>query len=159
MTMFKAAILLLSVAAAAEAQDSSLYGFVAPGGVSSGGYNRTTLHTGVGGDVALVKGLGLNLEIGALGPTQDFSAAVGLFSAGATYHFRRGWERKLDPFVTSGYSLMFREGHANLWNLGGGTNYWFAKRIGARIEFRDHIGSACCEATHFWGFRFGVAFR
>ena len=39
-----------------------------------------TIQAGAGADIHLVKGLGLNLELGAVGPRDDFSAVVGMFS-------------------------------------------------------------------------------
>ena len=120
----KVTIVLAVMSAAAAAQSSNGYLFVAPGGVTSGGYTSMTIQAGAGADIHLVKGLGLNLELGAVGPRDDFSAVVGMFSPGATWYFRRGKELKLEPFVNGGYTLMFREGHANLFYFGGGANYW-----------------------------------
>jgi hypothetical protein len=117
------------------------------------------LHTGVGVDAVLVKGLGVNLEIGALAPRDELASGVGLFSPGATFYWRRAPDRKVDPFVAGGYSLMFRAGHANLWYFSGGANYWFARRIGLRMEARDHATTGCCLTGHFWGMRLGMAFR
>jgi len=53
---------------------------------------------------------------------------------------------------------MFRSGHLNLFNFGGGLNYWLSCRLGARIELRDHVYSASSASAHCWGFRFGLAF-
>lgn len=64
----------------------------------------------------------------------------------------------MDPFVTAGYTLFFRSGHANLWNFGGGLNYWFASRLGLKVELRDHIWPEN-GATHYWGVRIGLNFR
>jgi hypothetical protein len=153
------AILLTLGPAVALAQSSSGYLFVAPGGVTSGGYTSMTIQAGAGADVHLVKGLGLNMEIGAVGPREDYSQAVGMFSPGATWYFRKGKELKFEPFVNGGYTLMFREGHANLAYFGGGANYWAARRVGLRMEFRDHVYSPYSGAAHFWGFRFGLALR
>jgi len=39
-------------------------------------------------------------------------------SLNGAYHFNR--KRKLSPFVTGGYTLAFRDGHANLVILAAG---------------------------------------
>ena len=44
------------------------------------------------------------------------------------------------PFVTVGYSLAFRTSTANLWNFGGGLNYWLRDRIALMAEVRDACG-------------------
>lgn len=153
----KLAILLIATGASAQAQSTNGYIFFAPGGATSHGYTSMMLHTGGGVDAHLYKGIAANLEIGALGPQEEFSQAVGLFSAGPTYRFLHRRELKWEPFVAGGYSLMFRSGHANLYYFGGGTNAWVWKRVGFRLEFRDHVYPS--PAVHFWGFRFGLAFR
>jgi hypothetical protein len=143
----------------ASAQRSNGYFFVAPGG-SSGRSTDATLHIGGGGEIVLGKGIGLGAEIGALGPTKEFSDVFGVFSLNGYYHFSRsGQGRKLDPFVTGGYTLFFRTGRANLANVGGGVNYWFHDRIGLRLEFRDQIRTPGGGTLHFWNVRAGIAFR
>jgi hypothetical protein len=156
--MKRLAVLLIVISALAAAQSSNGYLFVAPGGVTCCGHTESTIHFGGGVDAILAKGLGLNLEIGALGPRQNFSSAVGLFSAGGAYYFRHGKDLKLEPFVNGGYSLMFRSGHANLCYFGGGANYWLARRVGLRFELRDHLYTPDSVA-HYWGFRVGLALR
>jgi hypothetical protein len=155
----KAVVLILVLGAAAAAQSSSGYVFVGPGGLTSSGYTSGTLHIGGGVDAILGRGLGLNIELGVLGPSDRFEGAVGLFSPGATYYFRHRKELKLEPFVAGGYSLMFRQGHANLGYFGGGMNYWFSNRVGVRTEVRDHVTTEYGRAAHFWGVRFGLSFR
>ncbi len=154
----KFAFLLVLAAAGAAAESSNAYVFAAPGGVTSYGHTSMTLHFGGGVDAILYKGLGINAEIGALGPREALGESVGVFSAGAAYYFRHAKELKLEPFVSGGYSLMFREGHENLFYFGGGVNYWLARRVGLRFEVRDHVYSQY-QAVHFWGVRLGVSFR
>lgn len=148
-------VMILGLAAAAAAQSSNGYVFVAPGGVTCCGNTTTTLHLGGGGEGIIGKGFGAGVEIGALAPTRDYSSAIGAFSANGYYHFIHAKDSKVDPFVTGGYTLFFRSGTANLGNFGGGLNYWFSRHAGARVEFRDHVYTS----DHYWGFRFGVAFR
>jgi len=153
----KSRLILLAFAcvAVSAAQSSNGYVFVAPGGVTCCGSTTTTLHIGGGGEGIIGKGFGVGAEIGALGPTQYLAESIGAFSANGYYHFIHAKDRKLDPFVTGGYTLLFRGGTANAGNFGGGVNYWFSRHFGIRAEFRDHVYSS----DHYWGFRFGVTFR
>ena len=116
-----------------------------------------TLQAGFGGEAVLGRGVGIGAELTAIGTREDFlDSVVGTFSANGYYHFARGSNLKLDPFLTGGYTLLFRYGHANLFNFGGGLNYWLGNHVGARIEFRDQVHSNG-SAVHYWGFRFGLA--
>ena len=100
------------------------------------------------------------MEIGYLAPARSISEGVGILSANGSYHFLNGEpSQKLVPFVTGGYSLAFREGSANLFNFGGGVNYWFRERMGLRLEFRDHVIPDGNHSDHFLGFRIGLTFR
>ncbi len=156
---FRLAVLVLAAAGALAAQSSSGYLFLAPGGVTSSGRTEMMLHAGGGGDAVIGKGIGVNVELGAIWPRECFVECVmGAFSPGGTYHFRRGAELKLDPFVAGGYTLMFRGASENLFYFGGGANYWFSRKVGLRMEMRDHVWTGY-RAAHFWNFRLGLAFR
>ena len=147
-------------AGAARAQYSNGYVFFAPGGVTCCGQTTTTLSLGVGGEVILGKGVGVGLEGGTIALRQAIErSALGVVSPNGYYHFVHGKDLKADPFVTGGYTLMFRQGHANLYNFGGGLNYWFHHRLGARLEIRDHVWHRYGSSLHYWGFRFGLAFH
>ncbi len=64
------------------------------------------------------------------------------------------------PFVTSGYTPMFRSGTTNGFNFGGGVNYWFREWTRLRLEFRDHVSINLGDTTgHFYEFRVGLSFR
>jgi hypothetical protein len=149
-------ILMTVLSLEINAQPSNVYVFFAPGGLT--GYGRTdmTLHAGLGGEAIVGKGVGVGAELGAVGPRQYLADAVGLFSPNGYYHFVHGKNVKVDPFVTGGYTLLFRAGHVNLFNFGAGVNYWFHRRIGTRFEFRDHVYHNYAT-LHYWGFRFGLA--
>ncbi len=134
------------------------YVFFAPGAVSAGA-TQGTFHFGGGGEALLYKGLGAGGEIGYLFPWNAAKSGLGVVSADGSYHFLRpDINTKLDPFVVSGYTLLFRTGSANLFNFGGGVNYWIRRRWALRLEFRDHVWPNS-PAAHYWGFRIGVAFR
>ncbi len=169
---FGAALLVLAAAGPLSAQTVGGQGFavVGPGTVSDGG--GTTLHMAGGGE-ALVKRLGLGalFEVGFLGPSDYLSEGIGVLSINGVYHIRvSGPERGagVSPFVTGGYSLFFREGHLNMWNVGGGVDWWFRSKVGLRIELRDQLrhesfeyapSSSYSHTWHFWNVRTGVVFR
>jgi hypothetical protein len=115
-----------------------------------------TLQAGVGGEVTLWRGLGAGVEVTGLGPRDHLTDGFGLASANGYYHLPRFSDGKWDPFVTGGYSLLFRSGHVNLGNFGAGTNYWFSRHAGVRVEARDQIWTSG-PAVHYWGVRFGIA--
>jgi hypothetical protein len=154
-----ALLLLAFLPAVLPAQQSHGYLFIAPGGASGGGNTQATMHMGAGGEWIPGKGIGAGGEIGALGPTSGFAENVlGVVSLNGYYHFLHE-TRRVDPFVTGGYSLLFRSGHANTGNFGVGVNYWFVPKIGAKLEFRDHVWPVDGSHIHYWGVRFGLDFR
>jgi len=143
----------------AKAQSSHGYAFFAPGAASGSCCSNMTLHFGGGAEGIIGKGIGVGAELGFLAPREDVGAGLGVFSPNGYFHFgRKNKDKKLDPFVTGGYTLFFRSGHANLWNFGGGVNYWFASRLGLKVELRDHVWPDN-GAVHYWGVRIGLAFR
>jgi hypothetical protein len=157
--MKRLACLMLAICGVAAAQSSAGYVFIAPGGATAGGQTSMTLQMGVGGDYILGKGFGVGAEVGAVGPRQRFAEGVlGVLSPDLSYHFLRGKQRKIDPYITGGYTLFFRGGVENLFNFGAGANYWFVSRLGLKVEFRDQVYTQSGTAQ-FWGLRLGVVFR
>jgi hypothetical protein len=159
-------IIALSVGAQAQSSASSGerkehrgqgYAFFGPGAIVEDGYSVAVAHFGGGGEGFLYKGLGLGAEAGYLTPWRDFGNGIGLVSFNGSYHFNR--DRKLSPFVSGGYTLGFRSDTANLFNFGGGVNYWFRDRVGLRLEFRDHVYSEQSLNIHYLGGRIGFSFR
>jgi hypothetical protein len=149
---------LLCFCGVAGAQNTRGYLFAAPGEVSVSGVSQRIYHLGGGVERLLEHGVGAGAELGAVLPGSDVTKnTVGIFSANGYYHFLR--ERKLDPFATAGYSLLFRDYSANMFNYGGGLNYWFQDNLGLRLEIRDHTHSAGSAKVHYWGFGVGVTFR
>ncbi len=132
------------------------YVFFAPGALVGGGSSAGTAHVGAGGEALIYRGIGVGAEIGYLNPWRDFSAGIGILSLNGSYHFNRA--QKLSPFITGGYSLAFRSGHANLVNVGAGVNYWFHDRVGLRLEFRDHIYTGY-PTSHYVSGRIGLSIR
>jgi hypothetical protein len=134
------------------------YLFGAPGGIS--GESDRTLHFGGGAEGLVFKGLAVGGELGYLTPVECPGCGIGMLSANGSYHFvARTPGRKVVPFVTAGYTLAFRNGLANMYNFGGGVQYWFSRRVGLRAEVRDHVSTCSSYTIHLWGVRFGLAFR
>jgi len=148
---------IASPAATAHAQGAYGYVFGAPGAISCCGESEGTLHFGGGGEFVTPIGVGVGAELGFLGTWDGFSEGIGVFSVNGSYHFGQATSR-LRPFVTGGYSLFFRQGSANLWNVGGGVQYWFRDGLALRVEFRDHLQGEYNEVAHFWGARVGLSF-
>jgi hypothetical protein len=155
-------LLAFSLPLLASAQATGWYGgqgyaFFAPGVTSPGGTG--TVHLGGGGEVMVYRGLGLGAELGYLAPWRSFSDGLGVFSPNVSYHLLpAAGDGKVEPFVTGGYTLLFRSGTVNGFNFGGGINYWLKEHVGLRFEVRDNVG-VDGATTHFVGFRVGVAFR
>jgi hypothetical protein len=135
--------------------------FFAPGGVTSFGNTAMTLQASGGLEAILFKGIGAGADIGALTIRQCIiDCGVGIFSPNGYYHFVHRKGASLDPFVTAGYTRLFRAGHANLFNFGGGVNFWFNRHLGLRLEARDHVWRRTYSSNaHYWGFPIGLAIR
>ena len=149
---------LLPSAAAAQSKErrGQGYVFVAPTSTTEGGLG---LHIGVGGEGLVYKGLGVGGEIGYLGSADGLRDGIGVLSTNISYHFTKATKsRKFAPFVTSGYSMVFRGSAINSINIGGGANWWFKDRIGLRLELRDQIPFQLAS-FHFFSVRIGLAFR
>lgn len=135
------------------------YVFGAPGQLRAVGDSATTFHVGGGGEVQTPTGLGGGAEVGFLGPTASFGDGIGVLNVNASYHVQGHTSSRTVPFVTGGYSLLFRDGHSNGWNVGGGVEHWVRPGLGLRLEFRDQIHSDGGVTAHFVGFRAGICFR
>jgi len=127
---------------------------------------RGGVNAGFGGEVFVHKGLGVGVEFGYAGPDWGFGTgdAVGVGSANASYHFfGKKHRRRIEPFVTGGFSLYFgdRTAFESGFNLGGGINIWMARHVAMRLEVRDqdHIKYFHSQFTRFVAFRVGVTFR
>src|SRR6266849_10828627 len=106
-----------------ERRRDQYYVFVAPGGANNFSFGSTTgtLHFGGGGEGFVYKGLAIGAEAGFLAPTQSFKSGYGLVSVNGSYHFISPYKaKKVAPFITGGYSLLFGNGGANGVNFGGG---------------------------------------
>lgn len=125
-------------------------------------------NTGFGGELLFLKGGGVGVELGYAGPDWSFDGggAVGVGSLDASYHFfGNRSRRRVEPFVTGGYSLYFgqRTTFQSGYNLGGGVNIWVIKHAALRLEVRYQGGingfQGYSQFNHYIDFRVGMTFR
>ncbi|HYR85113.1 MAG TPA: hypothetical protein VE422_13605 [Terriglobia bacterium] len=149
------------------------YLFFAPGASNldfNGG--RATIHIGGGGEAFIYNGLSVGAEVGPFFPWSPpgrgstcCSDVHGLGSANIGYHFLpKTTDRKLEPFLTAGYSLFFGNlsipgrgltGTQSGYNAGGGLNWWFQQKAAIRLEVR-HQSSVWYKTMDI---RIGMTFR
>lgn len=86
---------------------------------------------------------------------------VGIISTNAVYQFGTATRRRITPFVTGGYTLLFRSETMNAVNLGGGANFWTSDAFALRVELRDHLPvvDGAVRDDHLWGLRVGFTWR
>ncbi|MEJ2109548.1 MAG: outer membrane beta-barrel protein [Acidobacteriota bacterium] len=146
---------VLSTAQEDQKNEAQGYAFVGLGDT----LDSTAVHFGGGGEVDFYKGLGFGIDLGYMAATRNLSGGIGILSFDGRYAFRRFADSKLIPYVTGGYSFLFRTDTANAVNFGGGVDYWFADKYGLKLEFRDHLITDCYSNCHAYQFRGGVSFR
>src|ERR1041384_5610527 len=115
---------LFSIVSGAEAraQETRETVFIAPGGLSVPGNTTRSYQVGGGIERLLERGFGASGDIAAVLPgTGSISNTSGLAAIDLNYHFKGV---HTEPFVAAGYSLLFRDFTANMFNFGGGINYW-----------------------------------
>jgi hypothetical protein len=162
-TLISTALLFIALSLPALAQTSNSsrgqgYLFVAPG-VGMGNSRLTSgasFQIGGGGEGFVYKGLGVGAEIGAAGSLSDYYY-FGVGSVNLSYHFLpSATDRKLEPFVSLGYTLFFRAGVTHGGHAGFGLNRWLNKNVALRFEIRDDVEGG---HGHLVGFRIGVTLR
>lgn len=133
------------------------YGYVYGGAI--GGDNGSGYTVGGGGDGLVYKGVSVGGDVAMLAPGSRWNRSFGAASVNGGYHFTNASsDGKFVPFVTAGPTAFFGDGVGIGFNVGGGVNYWFKERLGARFEFRTHVpGNSDLQA--FYGFRVGLTFR
>jgi len=113
-----------------------------------------------GGEAFVYRGLAVGAEGGYGWISGNFNDGVGMFSVNPAYHFKgQGRSRALVPFVTAGYSMLFRDGHVNGLNTGGGATWWLAAHFGLRCEGRIHHFAAGPLGANVYMLRIGLSFR
>ncbi len=163
-----ALVLLVLTHPEARAQNTRSSVFVAPAGISSGGDTARAYHVGGGVERMLERGFGAGADVVAVLPGQGkIKDTVGILALNLYHHptlFRarpaRAPRLRTEPFVTVGYSLLFRDFTSNLFSFGGGINYWLEDNHGLLLEFRDNVGQPRNgPTTHYWAVRIGMSFR
>lgn len=148
-------------ATAASAQTTAIgYGFVSPAFATYEGDSLAIFQGGGGGEARLGQAFGLGADLGYAAPWEAFSDSVGTLSVNGTYYVKgtnRG--RRLQPFATGGYTLLFKDGTVNGVNVGVGVDRWMRDRVGMRFEFRDNIMMQEGESFHLWGPRLSIIWR
>jgi len=124
-------------------------------GGPAGASGRTTIHAAAGTEVIAGEHASIGGELGL------FDLFV-VGSLNATLHLGRVSSGRMTPFVTGGYSALWRvddEIAFRAFHVGAGAHFWLRDLTGLRLEFRNHIRPVDRGATQFWSLRAGVAFR
>jgi len=159
-----AGILALALGQTVVAQHSNAYVFAGgstiPGRTIFTHWHGNYLHMGGGAEAGMGERFTPGGEAGALLSTAaSFRRNALVASFGPGFHLFTRSDRKLDPFIAGGVSLLAGSGVGGMFYYGGGVNYWFSSRLGLRVEFRDHVWSPEGTAIHFVGARIGLSIR
>ena len=160
MKLFGRIALMLAVfCAGALAQRSHFYWLTDAGGLTAAGNTRFRAGLVGGGEIAITKGFSAGPELGIIAPKYGrfWSTVMGQGAFNGYYHVYHGRTARFDPYGTMGYAVVFRDGHLNMFNYGGGMNYWAREDLAVRLEFRDRLSRDPVSA-HLWTFRIGVSF-
>jgi hypothetical protein len=143
----------------ATAQYTKVYVFGAPTGWTQDRQTTVTADFGAGVERLIGRGVGVGADIQGVSPGKGRqNAAEGVVSLNGFYHFRPGG--RLDPFATAGYSRPVPYPGGGLLNCGGGVNYWYMRRGGLQVEFREFLrGRSLTIPFHLTALRFGLFFR
>lgn len=133
----------------------------ATGSLQSGsgtGGTQSAYGGGVGLEVLLASHFGAGGDIEGLKPTQTGAQAVGIASGNLFLHFTNAVlaDKKFDPYVAAGYSVIFRDFGANAGSAGFGFNYWFSENKALFVMGRAIFGA---QSTKFFEVRVGMTFR
>lgn len=151
-----AALAAMPLAAQAQTERRG-YGYVYAGAL--GGDNGAGFTAGGGGDGLVYQGVSVGGDFTLLSPGSRWGRSFGAAALNGGYHFiKASADGKLVPFVTGGPMFFFGDGIGYGFNAGGGVNYWFKERLGARFEFRTHV-PVNTDLQAFYGFRAGLTFR
>jgi hypothetical protein len=145
-TILTFTLLCLSMTAHAQSPDAPSvtpavhqgqgYLFLAPGAYVGYSDALATIHFGGGAEAFLYKGVAAGAEAGGIWALRG-SDLLGVLSVDGSYHLSRS--RRISPFLTCGYSLLWGDGRRNLINFGAGVHWWLGSGKGIRLEFRDHV--------------------
>lgn len=136
------------------------YVFIAPGSETAQQMTSSSYAVGGGAEQLLGKGFAAGIDLSALIPGKG-KANNAIGSTSFNGYFHPIMKSNYDIFVTSGYSLMFRDFVANGFNFGGGVNFWYRENRGLYFEVREEAGQHKPEFLehHFFQVRIGLSFR
>jgi len=170
MKRLTAPIVLLFMAPALASAQNVDHQYLNQGYLLFGG-GPATVQFVAGGERCIYKGIGVGGELA-------FLSGERIGSADVSYHFGPSTKnRKVEPFVTGGYTFFSAPGNApnidfaNGGNFGAGLNIWLKRRAALRLEIRDSVGGRILgilyapgytvnnSPQHLVSFRIGVTFR
>ncbi len=131
------------------------YVIAGPAGRLEGVNDPITVHAAAGGEFVAADRVGVGGELGFF-----YRFITG--SANATLHLGRVRSGNTTPFVTAGYSSLWRvdgETAFRAFSVGAGVDIWPAENAGFRVELRDHLRRDNRGTTHYWSARAGMVFR
>jgi hypothetical protein len=143
-------------------------GFVPPPVFTPPGTAGTQPVYGAGGGIELMLPyhLGIGAEIGGIVPSREPTDTLGNFSLNLYGHLCGrdhlcGRNENIDPYVTGGYSIFFRDFTANGINFGAGVNYWFHERTGLvlGVSWQHEFSTVQNFSTNFVAAHIGMTFR
>jgi hypothetical protein len=122
------------------------------------GSSLSALHGAAGGQYVIGACLGVGGEYGILG---NSGGGLIVYSINGVCQLPGlGSDGRIAPFVTAGYSnFSSGEGTFRAWNVAAGTDVWLMRRVGVRVEFRDHLRPDRRGDVHYWSFRGGIVIR
>ena len=113
------------------------------------------------GHDGLLQHFGAGIDLSAIIPTNGkvgSETAASLSANGYAHLFRNA---NFSPYLTFGYTGLFRDFAANGYNGGGGFNYWFGGAWGLMFEVRELVlfNTPVNMADRYTQFRVGFAHR
>jgi hypothetical protein len=136
------------------------YGIVGPAGVTGFfAISASEFHAAGGGELRAASRVGVGGELGVFGSSRVL--LVGSLN-GTVYLGSDPSANKAVPFLSTGYSRFGvgdSDGPFNAWNVAGGVDYWAGRRVGLRVELRDHIRGDTRGTVQYWSFRGGLVVR
>lgn len=116
------------------------------------------VHGAVGGELLIGRRAGIGAEAGILG---NQGGAQKIWSVNGVLHFgSRHLQTGASPYVSGGFTrLSSGEGTFDAWNAGGGVDIWIKRRVGVRLDVRDHIRADRRGNTHYLSARGGLVLR
>jgi hypothetical protein len=130
------------------------------GAASCSGCGSTPLlNVGGGGELRPTDRVGIEAELGLLGPTASVASGVGLASVDGVVRLATP-TTAFRPFVVGGYAVLIGDGVIGAADVGVGVEHWRSRRIGVRVEVRDRLPIYDeGRVVHYLQVRVGLMFR